>query len=285
MTASTAPAGTLLLAGVPLGRPEDASMRLRDAIATADVVAAEDTRRLRRLARDLGVSVAGHLTSYHESRETQRSWQLLGQLQAGRDVLLVTDAGMPTVSDPGYELVVAAIDSDVPVQVLPGPSAVTAALAVSGLPTHRFCFEGFLTRRPGARDARLRELATEPRTMVFFEAPHRLAATLTAMAEAFGSDRRATACRELTKTYEEVRRSALGELGRWAAEGVRGEITLVVAGAEIPVADSSPEDLAADVALRESAGTQRKAAITEVARERGLQKRVVYDAVVRQRNA
>lgn len=273
-------AGTLLVAGVPLGRPEDASERLREALAEAEVIAAEDTRRLRRLARDLGVTPSGRIVSYYEPKEAQRAEQLLGELRAGRDVLLVTDAGMPAVSDPGYQLVAAAVQEDLPVRVLPGPSAVIAALAVSGLPTDRFCFEGFLPRRAGPRDARLRELVAEPRTMVFFEAPHRLAATLSAMAEAFGAARRAVACRELTKTYEEVRRGRLAELAAWAEEGVRGEVTVVVAGADPPDRDASPQDLAADVALREQAGTQRKAAITEVARERGVPKRVVYDAVV-----
>lgn len=274
--------GTLLIAGVPLGRPEDASQRLRDALATSDVVAAEDTRRLRRLCRDLGVAPAGRVVSYYEPREEQRAEQLVHELQQGRDVLLVSDAGMPAVSDPGYSLVTAAIEGGIPVRPLPGPSAVTAALAVSGLPTDRFCFEGFLPRRPGARAARLRDLAAEQRTMVFFEAPHRLAATLSAMAEAFGVYRSAVACRELTKTYEEVRRGELGELSSWAAEGVRGEVTVVVAGAGPSGEQPAPEDLAADVALRERAGLPRKSAITDVARERGVPKRAVYDAVVRE---
>lgn len=277
--------GTLLLAGVPLGRPGDASERLRTAIAEADVIAAEDTRRLRRLARDLGVTPAGRVVSYYEPREAERVGQLLEELRGGRDVLLVTDAGMPVLSDPGYPLVAAAVDADMPVRVLPGPSAITAALAVSGLPTDRFCFEGFLARRRGPRDSRLRELAAEPRTMVFFEAPHRLSGTLAAMAGAFGGARRAVACRELTKTYEEVRRGTLDELAAWAEPGVRGEITLVVAGAQPPADAADPGDLAADVALRERAGTDRKAAIAEVARERGVRKRAVYDAVVRAKNA
>ncbi len=279
--AVAAEAGTLLLAAVPLGRPEDASERLRAALGRTPVVAAEDTRRMRRLARDLGVTPTGRIVSYYEPREAQRTEQLLGELRAGRDVLLVTDSGMPTVSDPGYQLVTAAVEAGVPVQVLPGPSAVTAALAVSGLPTDRFCFEGFLPRRRGARDTRLAGLAAEQRTMVFFEAPHRLGATLSAMAEALGPERRAAACRELTKTYEEVARGSLAELAAWAADGVRGEITVVVAGAEPAGAEASPERLAAEVAAREAAGTPRKTAIPEVARERGLPKRVVYDAVVR----
>lgn len=273
--------GRLLIAAVPLGRPEDASERLRTALSEAPVVAAEDTRRLRRLARDLGVTLSGRVVSYYEPKEAERTDRLLRELRAGRDVLLVTDSGTPTVSDPGHHLVTAAVDAGVCVRALPGPSAVTAALAVSGLPTDRFCFEGFLPRRQGARDARLAGLSAEQRTMVFFEARHRLAATLSAMAETFGSDRRAAACRELTKTYEEVRRGSLAELAAWANDGVRGEVTLVVAGAEPVTEQASPERLATEVAAREAAGTARKAAIAEVARERGLPKRVVYDAVVR----
>lgn len=274
--------GTLLLAGVPLGNPEDASQRLRSALAETAIIAAEDTRRLRRLARDLGVRLSGRLVSHYEPREAERQPELLAELQSGRDVLLVTESGMPTISDPGYRLISAAVDAGVPIRVLPGPSAVTAALAVSGLPTHRFCFEGFLTRRRGPRDRRLRELATEPRTMVFFEAPHRLATTLSAMVEAFGPDRRGAACRELTKTYEEVRRGDLADLAQWARAGVRGEITLVIAGAaQVPVEQPPAEELAADVAAREEAGIGRKTAIAEVASDRSVPKRVVYDAVVR----
>lgn len=274
--------GTLQLAGAPLGRPGDASARLCSALSEADVIAAEDTRRLRRLARDLGAAPAGRIVSYYDAVEARRAEELLEDLRAGRDVLLVTDAGMPVVSDPGHRLVAAAVDAGLPVTVLPGPSAVTAALAVSGLPSHRFCFEGFLPRRPGQRVRRLRELAGETRTMVFFEAPHRLAETLSAIAEEFGPERGGVACRELTKTYEEVRRAGVGELADWAAAGVRGEITLVVAGAEpAPVEAPDAAELAADVGVREDAGVGRKPAIAEVARERGVQKRVVYDAVVR----
>ncbi|MGI5167211.1 16S rRNA (cytidine(1402)-2'-O)-methyltransferase [Spirillospora sp. CA-253888] len=272
--------GTLLLGAAPIGRPDDASPRLRAALAAAPVIAAEDTRRLRRLTADLGVETVARVVSYYDQNEKARAEELLGELLAGRDVLVVTDAGMPGVSDPGYRLVVAAVAAGVPVSVLPGPSAVTTALIVSGLPTDRFAFEGFPPRKQGERARRLAELAAEPRTMVFFEAPHRLAATLGAMVEAFGADRPAAVCRELTKTYEEVRRGPLAELAGWAEEGVRGEITLVVGGAPAPEGLSDPADLAAAVAAREAAGTPRKQAITEVAKENGLPKRVVYDAVV-----
>ncbi|MFF4236532.1 16S rRNA (cytidine(1402)-2'-O)-methyltransferase [Actinomadura geliboluensis] len=275
--------GTLLLAAAPIGRAEDASARLRAALAAAPVIAAEDTRRLRRLVADLGVRTAGRVVSYNDLNERTRAESLVEELLAGRDVLVITDAGMPGVSDPGYRLVRAAVAAEVPVSVLPGPSAVTTALAVSGLPTDRFCFEGFPPRKPGERARRFGALADEPRTMVFFESPRRLADTLGAMAESFGADRPAAVCRELTKTYEEVRRGTLGELAGWAAGGVLGEITLVVGGAPEPSGLREPAELAAAVAAREEAGTPRKQAIAEVAKENGAPKRVVYDAVVKSR--
>jgi len=272
--------GTLILAGTPIGRAEDASPRLRAALADAAVIAAEDTRRLRRLTAELGVRPAGRVVSYYDHNERSRAAELIEELRAGRDVLVVTDAGMPGVSDPGYRLVTAAVEAGVPVTALPGPSAVTTALVVSGLPCDRFCFEGFLPRRPAERARALARLADEPRTMVFFEAPHRLPAALTAMVEAFGADRPAAVCRELTKTYEEVRRGPLAELAAWAEPGVKGEITVVVGGASAPEKTADPAELAAAVADLERRGVPRKAAIAEVARRDGLPKRVVYDAVV-----
>jgi 16S rRNA (cytidine1402-2'-O)-methyltransferase len=217
--------------------------------------------------------------SFYDANETARIPALLEALHAGQDVLVVTDAGMPSVSDPGYRLVTAAIDAGVLVTSLPGPSAVTTALVVSGLPVDRFCFEGFLPRRAGERRRRLAALADEPRTLVFFEAPHRLEAAMTDLADTFGADRAGAVCRELTKTYEEIRRGSLGELRDWAqAQDVRGEITLVVAGA-VP-SDRPATDLAAAVAQRELAGQPRKEAIAELARELGIPKRQVFDAVV-----
>ena len=275
--------GRVLLAAAPLGNAADASARLRDALGDAPVIAAEDTRRLRRLCADLGVRPSGRVVSFFEANEAARLPQLLAALQNGQDVLVVTDAGMPSVSDPGYRLVVAAVRAGHPVTVLPGPSAVTAALAVSGLPVDRFCFEGFLPRRAGERRARLAGLAGEERTVVLFEAPHRLAATLADLAAAFGESRSAVVCRELTKTYEEVIRATLGELADWSAAGtVRGEITVVVAGADRAATGSAdqPEQLAAAVAQRERDGTARKDAIAAVARDRGVPRRTVYDAVV-----
>ncbi|QWC84202.1 16S rRNA (cytidine(1402)-2'-O)-methyltransferase [Nocardioidaceae bacterium] len=275
-------AGCLVLAATPIGRPDDASPRLVAELARADVVAAEDTRRLRRLTSDLGVTLAGRVVSYFEGNEAARTPDLVAAVAAGERVLLVTDAGMPSVSDPGYRVVAACVEAGLPLTAVPGPSAVLTALAVSGLPVDRFCFEGFLPRKAGERSRRLGELAAEPRTMVFFESPHRTAASLGAMAEALGADRPAALCRELTKTYEEVVRGGLAELAAWAEDGVRGEVTLVVSGAPpAPAVGDDPEALRAAVADLETAGTPRKDAVKQVAARAGLPKRVVYDAVHR----
>ncbi|MEU7314377.1 16S rRNA (cytidine(1402)-2'-O)-methyltransferase [Streptomyces sp. NPDC007083] len=278
--------GTLVLAGTPIGDPSDAPPRLAAELTAADIVAAEDTRRLRRLTQALGVAPGGRVVSYFEGNEAARTPELAEALAGGARVVLVTDAGMPSVSDPGYRLVAAAVQHGVRVTAVPGPSAVLTALAVSGLPVDRFCFEGFLPRKPGERRGRLREAAEERRTLVYFEAPHRLEATLTAMAEVFGAEREAAVCRELTKTYEQVRRGPLAELAEWAAEGVRGEITVVVRGAEPPAAgEADAAELARRVAEREAAGQARKEAIAEVARGAGVPKREVFDAVVAAKNA
>ncbi len=270
----------LVLAGTPIGRVADAPPRLAEELASADVVAAEDTRRLRRLCGDLGIEISGRVVSYFEGNETARTPALVEALEAGDRVVLVTDAGMPSVSDPGYRLVDAAVAAGIQVTAVPGPSAVLTALAVSGLPVDRFCFEGFLPRKAGERSRRLGGLAAEQRTMVFFEAPHRTEAALAAMAEAFGGDRPAAVCRELTKTHEEVRRGVLSELVAWAANGVRGEVTVVVAGAPAgATVDSDPDNLRAAVAALEEDGMRRKDAIAEVARAAGLPKREVYQAV------
>ena len=275
----------LVLAGAPIGSADDASPRLVAALASAELVAAEDTRRLHRLCADLGVTLAGRTVSYFEGNEQQRTPGLLDALRAGTRVVLVTDAGMPTVSDPGYRLVAAAAAEGLPVTCVPGPSAVTTALAVSGLPTDRFCFEGFLPRKSGERRARLAELQAERRTCVLFEAPHRLADALTDMAAVLGADRRAAVCRELTKTYEEVVRGTLAELGAWAAGGVRGEVTLVLAGAPEQTEELTPAELVRLVGVREQAGLTRKEALAAVAAETGLPKRDVYDAVVAAKTA
>ncbi|MET8623551.1 16S rRNA (cytidine(1402)-2'-O)-methyltransferase [Kitasatospora sp. NPDC004669] len=273
--------GVLVLAGTPIGDVSDAPPRLLTELASADVIAAEDTRRLRRLTQALGVTPAGRVVSYFEGNEVARTPELVEALLGGARVLLVTDAGMPSVSDPGYRLVAAAVAADVKVTAVPGPSAVLTALALSGLPVDRFTFEGFLPRKTGDRARQLASIAAEPRTMVFFEAPHRIAEALAAMAEAFGPERPAAVCRELTKTYEEVKRGPIGELAAWAAEGVKGEITVVVAGAP-PAApqELTPAELARLVAIREEAGERRKEAIAAVAAELSVPKREVFDAVV-----
>ena len=273
-------AGRLVLGGAPLGQPGDVGPRLRTAMATADVLAVEDTRRLHRLATDLEVQLSGRVVTFHESVERSRLPGLLDALAEGRTVLLLTDAGMPSVSDPGYTLVRAAIQAGVEVTSVPGPSAVTTALAVSGLPVDRFCFEGFLPRKAGERRSRLAGLADERRTMVFFESPHRLADALTDAAAVMGEGRPAAVCRELTKTHEEVRRGPLAVLASWAADGVRGEITLVVGGAPAAPVALSPSELAAEVAAEEAAGATRKDAIRAVVVRTGLPRRTVYDAVV-----
>ncbi len=274
----------LTLAATPIGRPDDASPRLVAALSSADVVAAEDTRRLKRLADDLGATVAGRVVSYFEGNERERTPELVAHLEAGRSVLLVTDAGMPSVSDPGYRLVAAALEAGLDVTAIPGPSAVLTALAVSGLPVDRFCFEGFAPRKAGERRSALAALATEPRTMVFFESPHRTRATVADLAEALGTDRRAAICRELTKTYEEVARGTLGELVEWVdaqEHGVRGEVTLVVAGHVAEPVELDEEALRTMVAAAQAGGLSRKDAIAQVVAATGLRKRVVYDAAHR----
>jgi 16S rRNA (cytidine1402-2'-O)-methyltransferase len=272
--------GRLVLGGAPLGQPGDVGPRLREVLATAEVLAVEDTRRLHRLAADLGVTFTGRLVSFYESVEQARLPGLVAAMQDGATVLLITDAGMPSVSDPGYTLVRAAIEAGIDVTSVPGPSAVVTALAVSGLPCDRFCFEGFLPRKGGERRSALTALAREPRTMVFYESPHRLADTLVDAAAAFGPDRPAAVCRELTKTHEEVRRGSLAELAEWAAEGVRGEITLVVGGSVAGPETLSPVELAREVAAEEAAGADRKEAIRTVVTRTGLPRRTVYDAVL-----
>jgi 16S rRNA (cytidine1402-2'-O)-methyltransferase len=274
--------GVLVLAGTPIGRAGDAPARLVEELAAADVIAAEDTRRLARLAGELGVEVKGRVTSYFEGNEAARTPGLVERMVGGERVVLVTDAGMPSVSDPGYRLVAAAVDAGVRVTAVPGPSAVLTALAVSGLPVDRFCFEGFLPRKRGERARRLASLAGEERTLVFFEAPHRTAAALVALAEAFGEERSAAVCRELTKTHEEVRRGGLAELAAWADAGVRGEVTIVVAGASgAATVDDAPDSLRSAVAAAEEDGASRKDAIRAVAERAGVPKRRVYDAVHR----
>jgi 16S rRNA (cytidine1402-2'-O)-methyltransferase len=280
---SAAGPGVLVLAATPIGDPRDAAPRLAVVIAAADVVAAEDTRRLSRLCSALGISPGGSVLSYHEHNEASRTPELLERLVTGARVVVVTDAGMPSVSDPGYRLVSAAIEAGVRVTCVPGPSAVLMALAVSGLPVDRFAFEGFPSRKAGERLRALQALAGERRTMIFFEAPHRLEATLAAMATAFGDDRPAAVCRELTKTYEQVRRGGLRELAQWAAEGVRGEITVVVGGAPEVAAD--PASALRAVQERVAEGERLKDVTADVAAATGLSRKDLYNAALAARKA
>jgi 16S rRNA (cytidine1402-2'-O)-methyltransferase len=278
--------GLLILLGMPIGNVADISPNAINILNSADLIAAEDTRRYFRIAKELGIEKNIKVISYHDSSESDRANQLLAALDRGETVVVVTDAGMPTISDPGYRIVSAAITAGHKVTTAPGPSAVTAALAVSGLPTDRFCFEGFLARKSGERRTQLQQLAAEKRTMVFFEAPHRLAATLSDMAEIFGAQRPAVICRELTKTYEQIVRASLAELASWAQAEVLGEITLVVAGASsAPKLDlSQPADQAQLIELvlnHPLASEDRKAAIAAVAKTLNLPKREVYDIVAK----
>jgi len=269
-----------VLAATPIGNPADASDRLRQVLATADIVAAEDTRRLRSLSTALGVTIGGRVMSFFEHNEAGRVPQLVERVRAGDVVAVVTDAGMPAVSDPGYSLVVACIEAGLPVTCLPGPSAVTTALVLSGLPVDRFCFDGFPPRRPGRRRTWLARLAAEERTCVFFESPHRLADTLAEAAQVLGADRRAAVCRELTKTYEEVLRGTLGELAERTAGGVLGEIVVVVEGADAAGSTATLEDLVEIVEERVEAGERLKDACAAVAEGSTLTKRDLYQAVL-----
>jgi 16S rRNA (cytidine1402-2'-O)-methyltransferase len=270
--------GRLVLAATPLGNSHDASERLRTALATADVVAAEDTRRLRSLAAALGVAVRGRVVSHYDAVEAARLPRLLADVRAGRTVLVVSDAGMPAVSDPGYRLVAAAVAEDLPVTCLPGPSAVTTALVLSGLPVERFCFEGFAPRAGGDRRRWLATLAAEPRAVVFFESPHRLGDTLDAAVAVLGPQRRGAVCRELTKTHEEVRRGTLAELAAGQAEDpARGEVTVVLAGAA-PAAAPAVEDLVGQVHERVAGGERLRDASAAVAAAAGVSRRELYNA-------
>ena len=270
--------GRLVLAATPLGDARDASVRLRDALAAADVVAAEDTRRLRSLAAVLGVTVRGRIVSHYDAVEDARLPGLLDEVRAGRTVLVVTDAGMPAVSDPGFRLVAAATAAGLPVTCLPGPSAVTTALVLSGVPCERFCFEGFAPRRAGERRRWLTPLVSEPRAVVFFESPHRLADTLEEAVAVLGGERAAAVYRELTNAHEEVLRGPLAELAEWARRGpVRGEITVVLAGAA-PAAAPSVESLVEAVQERVADGERFKDAVAAVAEAAGVPKRDLYAA-------
>jgi len=271
--------GQLILAATPIGNYGDASLRLREVLESAQIIAAEDSRRARRLIADLGIITNAQIWSFYDAVEEAKSGELIDRVLAGDVVVVISDAGMPTVSDPGYRVVQEAISRDVKVTVLPGPSAVLAALAVSGLPVDRFSFEGFLPRKSGERKKFLAQLVTDQRTMVFFEAPHRLAETLVDFAEVFGNERQAVICRELTKTYEEIIRGNFAELIIWSDKEILGEITLVVSGSE-PVLITDPTQWVELVQTRVKLGLSQRDAIAEVAKELQVPKRSVYDAVL-----
>jgi len=276
----------LILAAVPLGNTGDASARLREAISSVEYIAAEDSRRFGRLCAELGITYEAKIYSFFEGNESERLEQFLEILAAGSDLLVVTDAGMPSISDPGYRLTREAIARNIPIRVLPGPSAVTTALLYSGLPTNRFCFEGFLPRTSGARISAIKKLADEERTMIFFEAPHRLLESLRDLAATLGGDRTAAICREMTKTYEETIRGPLSELVQWASEReILGEISLVIAGFDPTARHYTPADIIEMVIAREGQGESRKEAIAEIARSTGIAKREVFDVMVAHKGA
>ncbi|UTX54054.1 16S rRNA (cytidine(1402)-2'-O)-methyltransferase [Leucobacter aridicollis] len=267
----------ILLAATPIGNLGDASVRLRETLAQATVIAAEDTRHTAQLLRLLEIDARPELVALHDHNEHDRAATLVERAKH-EDIVLVSDAGMPTVSDPGFRVVQLAAEAGVQVSAIPGPSAVITALAVSGLPTDRFAFEGFLPRKAGERGRLLRDLAGERRTLVFFESPSRLATSLADLADAFGADRPAAVCRELTKMYEEVKRGGLAELTQWAQAGVRGEIVVVVGGAT--AAATSPEDALAEVLERVAAGDRLKDVTREVAEASGLSSKELYAAAL-----
>ncbi len=271
----------LILAAIPLGNPGDASANLKRAIEESKFIAAEDSRRFGRLCSDLGITYSAKVLSFFEGNEIERLPELIEILKSGNDLLVVTDAGLPGISDPGYRLARAAVEENIKIKVLPGPSAVTTALLLSGLPSDRFCFEGFPPRTSGARLATFTKLAQEERTMIFFEAPHRLLESLQDLQTAIGSDRSAAICREMTKTYEEVIRGNLAELIEWAKSNeILGEITLVIAGFDPQSRNFDTAALIEEVLAQEAAGISRKDAIAEVARKTGVAKRDVFDAMV-----
>jgi 16S rRNA (cytidine1402-2'-O)-methyltransferase len=271
----------LTLAATPLGNPLDASPRLKAAIESAQIIAAEDSRRFHRLAADIGAQFSARVLSFFEGNESDRTEELLKHLAQGVNVLVLSDAGMPTISDPGFRLMRDAIAADIEVHVIPGPSAPTMAIALSGLPTDRFTFEGFAPRTSGARVAFYEALRFEERTIVLFEAPHRLLESLTDARSILGSDRRGAICREMTKRYEETIRGTLDQLIEWATNNeVLGEITLVFGGVEAGNEAKTNEQLLARVREFEAAGMDRKTAIATVAQELDLPKKLVYAAVV-----
>jgi 16S rRNA (cytidine1402-2'-O)-methyltransferase len=271
----------LILACLPIGDPQDTSVHLIQAIENVQYVAAEDSRKFARLCQDLNIKHNAKVISFFEGNESERIDELTAILKSQKDILVATDAGAPGISDPGYRLIRAALAENIQIKVLPGPSAVTTALLLSGLPTDRFCFEGFPPRTKGARSKWFKDLSEEVRTIIFFEAPHRIVESLTDAAEAFGKDRTGAVCREMSKQYEEVIRGSISQLISWASsKEILGEITVVVEGFDLGSREFSAEQLINLVLAQEKSGEGRKEAIALVAKENGVSKRVVFDAMV-----
>jgi len=271
----------LILACLPIGDARDASAHLVEEIKRAKYVAAEDSRKFARLCRDLEIKHNAKVISFFEGNETERLDELTSILKSQKDILVVTDAGVPGISDPGYRLIRAALNENIGIKVLPGPSAVTTALLLSGLPTDRFCFEGFPPRTKTARAKWFQDLAQEERTVIFFEAPHRITESLTDASNAFGDDRNAAVCREMSKQYEEVVRAPLADLITWSkSKDILGELTIVVEGFDLSSREFSTSDLIELVLEQERSGESRKEAISQVAKASGVSKRVVFDAMV-----
>ena len=271
----------LILACLPIGDVRDASAHLIESIQNATYVAAEDSRKFARLCQELNIKHHAKVITFFEGNESEKIDELTSLLKSQKDVLVVTDAGAPGVSDPGYRLIRAAVESDVKIKVLPGPSAVVTALLLSGLPTDRFCFEGFPPRTQGARSKWFSDLAQEERTIIFFEAPHRIVESLKDAGDAFGLDRIGAVCREMSKHYEEVVRGELSQLIEWAeSKDILGEITIVISGFDPGTREFDSAQLVQMVLNQESAGEGRKEAIAQVAKETGISKRVVFDAMV-----
>lgn len=270
----------IILAGTPLGNDDDASPRLRHALANADIIAAEDTRRLLNLVSRLGIAIHAPVVAYHDHNEAQKAPDLIEAARSGKTVVMVSDAGMPSVSDPGYRLADLAAQEGIALTVIPGPSAVLTALAISGLASNRFSFEGFPARKQGERISAFQKLASDERTLIFFESPRRLHETLVDMATTFGEDRRAAVARELTKTYEEVRRGTLAELVAWSAEDVKGEISVVVEGFRPDTNAEIDPALVSEVLDLAALGLRLKDAAGHVAARTGLRKNELYSAAL-----
>jgi 16S rRNA (cytidine1402-2'-O)-methyltransferase len=271
----------LILAGLPIGDAADASENLKSMIEKVEFIAAEDSRKFSRLCQELGIRYSGKIISFFEGNETERIDELTKFLISDKDVLVATDAGMPGISDPGYRLVRAAIENNIKIKVLPGPSAVTTALLLSGLPTDRFCFEGFAPRTSVARVNWFSELVEQPRTIIYFEAPHRITESLQDAITAFGADRQAVICREMSKQYEEIIRGSLNELLQWSeAKEILGEITVVVSGFNPQEREINQDAIIENVLRYESSGMSRKEAMAEVAKSYGIAKRTVFDVMV-----